>query len=100
MYMHNFISASDLLCIFDVDVLVVGSPLIIKPVPMGDVPPPPGTVSGRRTVIVDVREVTPLPLWNKNCTGRDIHIEVEDRLHLYAYTYIIDVCIKLYVHLL
>lgn len=33
--------------IFDVDVLVVGSPFIIKPVPMGDVPPPPGTVSGR-----------------------------------------------------
>lgn len=62
MYMHNFNSASDLLCIFDVDVLVVGSPLIIKPVPMGDVPPPSGTVSGCRTVIVDVREVTPLPL--------------------------------------
>lgn len=64
MYMHIiiFFPVSDLLCIFDVDVLVVGGPLIIKPVPMGDVPPSPGTVSGRRAVIVDVREVTPLPL--------------------------------------
>lgn len=62
MYMHNFFPVSDLLCIFEVDVLVVGGPLIIKPVPMGDVPPPPGAVSGRRAVIVDVREVTPLPL--------------------------------------
>lgn len=65
-------------CIFDIDVLVVGGPLIIKPVPMGDVPPSPGTVSGRRAVIVDVREVTPLPLQElcRSDPGSDDHFPI------------------------
>ena len=51
-----------LLCVSDIDVLVVWGPFIIKAIAVGDVPPPSGPVRGGGAVVVDVRKVTPLPL--------------------------------------
>ena len=51
-----------LLCVSDIDVLVVWGPFIIKAITVGDVPPPPGPVRGGGAVVVNVRKVTPLPL--------------------------------------
>ena len=51
-----------LLCVSDIDVLVVWGPFIIKAITVGDVPPPPGPVRGGRAVVVNVRKVTSFPL--------------------------------------
>ena len=51
-----------LLCVSDIDVLVVWGPFIIKAITVGDVPPPPGPVRGGGAVVVNVRKVTSFPL--------------------------------------